>query len=67
MTRDERPQATSPATNGAMKNEDGSARMDFDLPGADNDALRALEPVVNVELGDGALAVEGQHRQAHHS
>jgi misacylated tRNA(Ala) deacylase len=32
---------------GAQLNEDGSARMDFDLPGADNDALRALEPAIN--------------------
>lgn len=32
---------------GAQLNEDGSARMDFDLPGADNDALRALERPIN--------------------
>jgi misacylated tRNA(Ala) deacylase len=32
---------------GAQMNEDGTARVDFDLPAADNDALRALEPVIN--------------------
>jgi len=26
---------------------DGTARMDFDLPGADNDKIRALEPAIN--------------------
>lgn len=26
---------------------DGTARIDFDLPGADNDRLRALEPAIN--------------------
>jgi misacylated tRNA(Ala) deacylase len=29
---------------GAQLNEDGTARMDFDLPDADNDRLRALSP-----------------------
>ncbi len=32
---------------GAQLNEDGTARMDFDLPDADNDRLRALEPPIN--------------------
>ncbi len=32
---------------GAQMNEDGTARMDFDLPDADNDRLRALEPEIN--------------------
>jgi misacylated tRNA(Ala) deacylase len=32
---------------GAQMNRDGTARMDFDLPDADNDRLRALEPAVN--------------------
>lgn len=32
---------------GAQMNDDGTARMDFDLPDADNDRLRALEPVIN--------------------
>jgi misacylated tRNA(Ala) deacylase len=32
---------------GAQLNADGTARMDFDLPAADNDRLRALEPEIN--------------------
>ena len=32
---------------GAQLNNDGTARMDFDLPDADNDRLRALEPAIN--------------------
>lgn len=32
---------------GAQLNADGTARIDFDLPGADNDRLRALEPAIN--------------------
>ncbi|WP_298725670.1 alanyl-tRNA editing protein [uncultured Ferrovibrio sp.] len=32
---------------GAQMNADGTARVDFDLPDADNDRLRALEPVIN--------------------
>nr|WKF60289.1 Alanine--tRNA ligase [Paraburkholderia busanensis] len=32
---------------GAQINADGTARMDFDLPEADNDALRALDEPVN--------------------
>jgi misacylated tRNA(Ala) deacylase len=32
---------------GAQLNDDGTARMDFDLPDADNDRLRALEPGLN--------------------
>jgi misacylated tRNA(Ala) deacylase len=32
---------------GAQIGDDGTARIDFDLPGADNDRLRALEPAVN--------------------
>jgi misacylated tRNA(Ala) deacylase len=32
---------------GAHLNDDGTARMDFDLPDADNDRLRALEPEIN--------------------
>jgi misacylated tRNA(Ala) deacylase len=32
---------------GAQLNPDGTARVDFDLPDADNDRLRALEPEVN--------------------
>jgi misacylated tRNA(Ala) deacylase len=32
---------------GAQMNDDGTARVDFDLPNADNDRLRALEPAIN--------------------
>ena len=32
---------------GAQLNDDGTARMDFDLPDVDNDRLRALEPGIN--------------------
>src|SRR5580692_10632704 len=32
---------------GVQMSEDGSARMDFDVPGADNDRLRALEGPIN--------------------
>lgn len=32
---------------GVQMNEDGTARSDFDLPDADNDRLRALEPALN--------------------
>jgi misacylated tRNA(Ala) deacylase len=32
---------------GAQMNDDGTARIDFDLPDADNDRLRALEPELN--------------------
>jgi misacylated tRNA(Ala) deacylase len=32
---------------GAQMNDDGTARMDFDLPNADNEWLRALEPEIN--------------------
>jgi misacylated tRNA(Ala) deacylase len=32
---------------GAQLNDDGTARIDFDLPDVDNDRLRALEPAVN--------------------
>ena len=36
---------------GAQLNADGTARMDFDLPDADNDRLRALEPEINDVIG----------------
>jgi misacylated tRNA(Ala) deacylase len=32
---------------GAQLNDDGTARMDFDVPEADNDRLRRLEPEIN--------------------
>lgn len=38
---------------GAQINADGSARMDFDLPEADNDALRALEGPLNDVIRQG--------------
>jgi misacylated tRNA(Ala) deacylase len=49
---------------GAQMQEDGSARMDFDLPDADNDRLRALEPELNdvigqdLAVGDGYVPLE---------
>jgi misacylated tRNA(Ala) deacylase len=32
---------------GAQIGDDGTARIDLDLPGADNDRIRALEPAIN--------------------
>lgn len=32
---------------GAQIGDDGTARLDLDLPGADNDRVRALEPAIN--------------------
>ena len=32
---------------GVQMNEDGTARIDFDLPEADNDRLKALDPAIN--------------------
>jgi misacylated tRNA(Ala) deacylase len=32
---------------GAQIGDDGTARIDLDLPGADSDRLRALEPAIN--------------------
>lgn len=55
---------------GAQMLADGTARMDFDLPDADNDRLRALEPELNdvirqdLRVGDGYVELEvarGQH------
>lgn len=42
---------------GVQMNEDGTARIDFDLPDADNDRLRALEPELNDVIAQD-LAVE---------
>ncbi|PLC04092.1 alanyl-tRNA editing protein [Variovorax sp. RO1] len=42
---------------GVQMNDDGTARIDFDLPGADNDRLRALEPELNDVIAQD-LAVE---------
>ena len=41
---------------GAQIGNDGTARIDLDLPGADNDRLRALEPAINDAIRQG-LAV----------
>lgn len=38
---------------GVQMAADGTARIDFDLPAADNNALRALEPELNALIGDG--------------
>lgn len=38
---------------GVQMNEDGTARMDFDLPDADNDRLRALEAPINDTIRQG--------------
>src|SRR5262245_39031459 len=37
----------SALVTGAQLNDDGTVRVDFDLPEADNDRLRALEPAMN--------------------
>lgn len=42
---------------GVQMNEDGTARIDFDLPDADNDRLRGLEPELNDVVAQD-LAVE---------
>jgi misacylated tRNA(Ala) deacylase len=44
---------------GVQMQEDGSARMDFDLPGADNDRLRALEPELNDVIGQDLRVADG--------
>lgn len=55
---------------GVQMLEDGTARMDFDLPGADNDRLRALEPELNdvirqgLAVGDDYVPLE--EARAHH-
>ena len=55
---------------GVQMQEDGTARMDFDLPDADNDRLRALEPELNdvirqdLRVGDGYVTLaeaRGKH------
>jgi misacylated tRNA(Ala) deacylase len=45
---------------GAQINADGTARMDFDLPDADNDELRKLEPRVN-EIISAGVAVTASY------
>ncbi|HYW25415.1 MAG TPA: alanyl-tRNA editing protein [Terriglobales bacterium] len=55
---------------GVQMQDDGTARMDFDLPDADNDRLRALEPELNdvirqdMRVGDGYVTqaeARGEH------
>jgi len=54
---------------GAQMNDDGTARMDFDLPDADNERLRALEPAINdvlaqdLAVGADYVPVEDARRQ----
>ncbi|HEY4027613.1 MAG TPA: alanyl-tRNA editing protein [Candidatus Dormibacteraeota bacterium] len=54
---------------GVQMLEDATARMDFDLPGADNDRLRALEPELNdvirqdLRVGDAYEPLEDVRRQ----
>lgn len=38
---------------GAKISADGTAHLDFDLPGADNDLLRSLEPEINAAIKGG--------------
>jgi misacylated tRNA(Ala) deacylase len=45
---------------GVQMNEDGTARIDFDLPDADNDGLRALEGELN-DIVQQDLAVTDRH------
>lgn len=45
---------------GVQMNDDGTARMDFDLPDADNDRLRALEAPINDAIRQG-LAVRDDY------
>lgn len=45
---------------GVQMNADGTARIDFDLPDADNDRLRALEPELNDVIAQD-LAVQAHH------
>jgi misacylated tRNA(Ala) deacylase len=54
---------------GVQMNDDGTARMDFDLPDADNDRLRALEGPINeairqdLAVGDSYIALEQAYEQ----
>jgi len=55
---------------GVQMSGDGTARMDFDLPGADNDKIRALEPAINEviakDIGVVFDYVSVAETQAHH-
>lgn len=54
---------------GVQMQADGTARMDFDLPGADNDLVRALEPALNdvvrqdLRVGQRYVPVEDARRE----
>ncbi|GIK80809.1 MAG: alanyl-tRNA editing protein [Xanthobacteraceae bacterium] len=54
---------------GVQMNEDGTARMDFDLPDADNAALRAVEAAINdairqdLAVGDSYIPVEDAYEE----
>jgi misacylated tRNA(Ala) deacylase len=54
---------------GAQMMSDGTARMDFDLPAADNDQLRAIEPELNdairedLRIGDSYLPLDQALRE----
>lgn len=54
---------------GVQMNADGTARMDFDVPGADNERLRALEAPINdairqdLAVADDHVPVEDAYRQ----
>jgi misacylated tRNA(Ala) deacylase len=49
---------------GAQIGDDGTARIDLDLPGADNDRVRALEPAINDAIRED-LAVGQTYVPAH--
>jgi misacylated tRNA(Ala) deacylase len=43
---------------GAQMREDGTAHLDFDLPGADNDKIRALEDEINTHIAGGLDVIQ---------
>jgi len=49
---------------GVQMNEDGTARMDFDIPSADNDRIRSLEAPINDAISQD-LAVEAYYVPLH--
>ena len=55
---------------GVQMYEDGTARMDFDLPGADNDRIRALEAPINEIIAQNVAVTFGyvplEEAQAQH-
>jgi misacylated tRNA(Ala) deacylase len=44
---------------GVQMNEDGTARMDFDLPDADNNAVRAVESAINEAIQQDLAVTDG--------